>query len=192
MFNPLVDAIFNLICQSEQLKVHTIAAELMRQQQLPQLDEDPNKDLFKRNFLIMNALYTLQGELAEQQQYLHVAALNVYLDTEPSRVNISQSDPLREYYLDWQNYETSSADVAELLDSFWRRFGQQQPSLATSKYVDIDAIAKSWGLPEHYDRAILSKYWRRLALANHPDKAGDEERFKVLQDEYEKLKLALL
>ncbi|MEI5640169.1 MULTISPECIES: DNA-J related domain-containing protein [unclassified Pseudoalteromonas] len=191
MFNPLVDAIFNLICQSEQLKVHTIAAELMRQQQLPQLDDDPNKDLFKRNFLIMNALYTLQGELAEQQQYLHVAALNVYLDKEPSQVNISQSDPLREYYLDWQNYETSSAEVAELLDNFWRRFGQQQP-LVSAKNVDIGAIAQRWGLPEHYDRAKLSKYWRRLALAHHPDKAGDEERFKELQDEYEALKLALL
>ena len=191
MFNPLVDAIFNLICQSEQLKVHTIAAELMRQQQLPQLDDDPNKDLFKRNFLIMNALYTLQGELAEQQQYLHVAALNVYLDKEPSQVNISQSDPLREYYLNWQNYETSSADVADLLDSFWRRFGQQQP-LVSAKNIDIGAIAQRWGLPEHYDRATLSKYWRRRALAHHPDKAGDEERFKELQDEYETLKLALL
>ncbi|MCG7542279.1 molecular chaperone DnaJ [Pseudoalteromonas sp. CO348] len=192
MFNPLTDVIFRLICQNQSLKVHTIAAALMEQQQLPRLDEDENKNLFKRNFLIMNALYQLQQEVFAEGQYLHVEALNIYLVPQLDKHPLALDDPLRSYYLDWQHYETSSEEVSVLLDNFWQQFtfsgARQQLAI---KHDELNAIKTRWQLPEDYDRRMLSQCWRKLALTHHPDKSGDEETFKRLMNEYEILKQAL-
>lgn len=192
MFNPLTDVIFRLICQNQSLKVHTIAAALMEQQQLPRLDEDENKNLFKRNFLIMNALYQLQQEVLAEGQYLHVEALNIYLAPQLDKHPLALDDPLRSYYLDWQHYETSSEEVSALLDNFWQQFtfsgARQQLAI---KPDELNAIKTRWQLPEDYDRRMLSQCWRKLALTHHPDKSGDEETFKRLMNEYEILKQAL-
>lgn len=192
MFNPLTDVIFRLICQNQSLKVHTIAAALLEQQQLPRLDEDENKNLFKRNFLIMNALYQLQQEVFAEGQYLHVEALNIYLSPQLDGHQLALDDPLRSYYLDWQHYETSSEEVSALLDNFWQRFafnGARQQ--LTIKPDELNAIKTRWQLPEGYDRRMLSQCWRKQALTHHPDKSGDEETFKRLMNEYEILKQAL-
>ncbi|UDM63211.1 molecular chaperone DnaJ [Pseudoalteromonas piscicida] len=192
MFNPLTDVIFKLICQNQSLKVHTIAAALMEQQQLPRLDEDENKNLFKRNFLIMNALYQLQQEVFAEGQYLHVEALNVYLAPQLGEHQLALDDPLRSYYLDWQHYETSSEEVSTLLDNFWQRFafnGARQR--INIKADELNAIKTRWRLPNGYDRRMLSQCWRKLALTHHPDKSGDEEAFKRLMNEYEILKQTL-
>lgn len=192
MFNPLTDVIFRLICQNQSLKVHTIAAALMEQQQLPRLDEDENKNLFKRNFLIMNALYQLQQEVFAEGLYLHVEALNIYLAPQLGEHSLALDDPLRSYYLDWQHYETSSEEVSVLLDNFWQQFtfsgARQQLAI---KHDELNAIKTRWQLPEDYDRRMLSQCWRKLALTHHPDKSGDEETFKRLMNEYEILKQAL-
>ncbi|MCG9767540.1 molecular chaperone DnaJ [Pseudoalteromonas piscicida] len=192
MFNPLTDVIFRLICQNQSLKVHTIAAALMEQQQLPRLDEDENKNLFKHNFLIMNALYQLQQEVFAEGQYLHVEALNIYLVPQLDKHPLALDDPLRSYYLDWQHYETSSEEVSVLLDNFWQQFtfsgARQQLAI---KHDELNAIKTRWQLPEDYDRRMLSQCWRKLALTHHPDKSGDEETFKRLMNEYEILKQAL-
>ncbi|NUZ12883.1 molecular chaperone DnaJ [Pseudoalteromonas sp. McH1-7] len=192
MFNPLTDVIFRLICQKRSWKVHTIAAELLSQQVLPRLDKDDSKDLFKRNFLIMNALYQLQQELIKDGQYLHIEALNIHLSPLCDSHQLAQHDPLRSYYLDWQHYETSSEEVSQLLDSFWRKFASTnagQPYAVSSH--ELAGIIIKWQLPKDYDRKQLSRTWRKLAFAHHPDKSGDEETFKCLMNEYEILKHAL-
>ncbi|MCG9758209.1 MULTISPECIES: DNA-J related domain-containing protein [unclassified Pseudoalteromonas] len=192
MFNPLTDVIFRLICQNQSLKVHTIAAALMEQQQLPRLDEDENKNLFKRNFLIMNALYQLQQEVFAEGQYLHVEALNIYLSPHSGEHQLALDDPLRSYYLDWQHYETSGEEVSALLDNFWQHFAfngaRRQIDI---KADELNAIKTRWRLPNSYDRRVLSQCWRKLALTHHPDKSGDEETFKRLMNEYEILKQTL-
>ncbi|MEJ6476842.1 DNA-J related domain-containing protein [Pseudoalteromonas piscicida] len=192
MFNPLTDVIFRIICQSQPWKVHTIAAVLLEQDQLPRLDDDENKNLFKRNFLIMNALYQLQQELIADNQYLHIEALNIYLGPKTDGDQLELNDPLRNYYLDWQHYETSREEVETLLDSFWQRFAfgsaRQPAPLAPEEF---NRIRTRWQLPEKYDRKQLSRSWRKLALAHHPDKSGDEETFKRLMNEYEILKYGL-
>lgn len=192
MFNPLTDVIFRLICQNQSLKVHTIAAALMEQQQLPRLDEDENKNLFKRNFLIMNALYQLQLEVFAEGQYLHVEALNIYLSPHSGEHQLALDDPLRSYYLDWQHYETSGEEVSALLDNFWQRFAFNGARRQIDIRADeLNAIKTRWRLPNSYDRRVLSQCWRKLALTHHPDKSGDEETFKRLMNEYEILKQTL-
>ena len=55
MLNPLIDEIFERLLTKQVWKVHTLALELSEGGIIMTLDEDPYRDLFKRNFLIMNA-----------------------------------------------------------------------------------------------------------------------------------------
>ncbi len=65
MENPLLWPILEVLRKKpSDWKVHTLAAHLNELGFMPILDASPDKDLFKRNFLIMNALYQLQETLA--------------------------------------------------------------------------------------------------------------------------------
>ena len=82
MLNPLIDEIFELLINKKVWMVHTLASELKQRGFLDTLAAEPERDLFKRNFLIMNALYQLQQQLMPKQQssitlwkFFHVPAL---------------------------------------------------------------------------------------------------------------------
>ncbi|OHU84575.1 MULTISPECIES: DNA-J related domain-containing protein [Pseudoalteromonas] len=190
MLNPLVDTIFLIICDKKVHKVHTLAGKLGHRRAFPQLDSEPNKELFKKNFLIMNALYQLQTELLQEGLFLSVSSMHIQL------VDISKNtplppDPLRDYYLDWENYETTKEEILELLDTFWQSFAA--PSIPTNiPTTVIQDICKHWQLPYPYQRQQLKRTWRQQAVLQHPDKdAGCEQRFKQLKEEYDLLKAHL-
>lgn len=62
--NPLLWPILEVLRKKPTgWKVHILAAHLSEKELMPVLDSRPDKDLFKRNFLIMNALYQLQETL---------------------------------------------------------------------------------------------------------------------------------
>ncbi|WP_445947011.1 DNA-J related domain-containing protein, partial [Shewanella sp.] len=59
--NPLIWPLLSLLQASNQSwKVHHLATALQEKGLMHDLDPSPEKDLFKRNFLLMNALYELQ------------------------------------------------------------------------------------------------------------------------------------
>ncbi|WP_372762607.1 DNA-J related domain-containing protein [Pseudoalteromonas sp.] len=188
MLNPLIDEIFELILLKKAWMVHTLAAELMRRGHISSLDPIPERDLFKRNFLIMNALYQLQQQLHTAQQLVlggaHIELISVTTDA-----MLAKHDPLRDYYLQWQNFETSSAEIAALLTDFWRRFNQQTN---VDNAVTIDTrtqLLAQWQLPQHSTLKAVQKRWRQLALQHHPDKAnGAAHTFRQLKTQYEQLK----
>ncbi|CAH9065607.1 hypothetical protein PSECIP111951_03747 [Pseudoalteromonas holothuriae] len=190
MLNPLIDAIFMVVSDQHAHKVHTISTTLNISKNLSQLDKDPHKDLFKRNFLIMNALYQLQQELIHEGFYLSVSSMHIQL-TELGKSTPQAHDELRSYYLDWTNYETSEQDVIELLDSFWQKFARVKPTILTTE-DQIQSICQQWQLSYPYKAFQLKKSWRQHALTHHPDKTdGNGERFKQLKYEYELLKAHL-
>ncbi|TMN61092.1 molecular chaperone DnaJ, partial [Pseudoalteromonas sp. S1727] len=78
MLNPLIDEIFELILTKDTWMVHTLALKLQQQGAIDSLDIQPDRDLFKRNFLIMNALYQLQQQL-HPSQHLAIASLQITL-----------------------------------------------------------------------------------------------------------------
>ncbi|CAM4282784.1 DNA-J related domain-containing protein [Pseudoalteromonas byunsanensis] len=191
MLNPLVDTIFLIISDQQIHKVHTLAGMLSHQQVFPKLDEEPNKELFKKNFLIMNALYQLQNELLQEGLYLSVSGMHIQLSN-ISKKTPQTSDPLRDYYLDWQNYETTKDEVIELLDAFWQNFDSPS-SLTSVPAAVIQDICKHWQLPYPYQRQQLKKVWRQQAVIQHPDKdEGCAKRFKQLKEEYDLLKAHLV
>ncbi|ESP93611.1 MULTISPECIES: DNA-J related domain-containing protein [Pseudoalteromonas] len=191
MTNPLLDAIFEIITTGEHLKIHELAAQLKAKKALPILDPDPHKELFKKNFLIMNALYQLQDELHTCGYTLHVSNLDIHIqptqpiDLIPDIQPAATRDPLKAYYLDWNNYETTKEEVESLLSDFWQKY-LHTPARLTDK--DRANLQIKWQLPTQYTAAQLQRRWRQLAIANHPDKGGCTAVFQQLKQEYEQLK----
>ena len=191
MINPLIDLIFIELSAHSKLKINQLATNLKVKQALPELDKDFDLNVFKRNFLLMNGLYQLQNELLNEGQYLHVSSMDIHLcsttNTTPEHV-----DPLRDYYLDWQNYQASQEEVRALLTSFWQKYFLNKPK-AQPDSLKLNALCEQWQLPLNFDAKQLRKRWHQLALHHHPDKnPQDSEHFKQLQAEYEVLKACLL
>ena len=188
--NPLIWPIISLLKDNPSgWKIHILADALKQKGILSKLDQDPEQDLFKRNFLLMNALYQLQ-EILLPEQWLQVLAMDIRLLPNPTdnRHQIDTTDPLRSYYLDWNNYHTDSEAVKALLSQFWQRyqshFGPSRTPLSISK---AEAYA-TLELPTDATANQLRRQWRKLALRWHPDRPhGDAEQFRRVCEAYKVL-----
>ncbi|ENG7516894.1 DNA-J related domain-containing protein [Vibrio harveyi] len=182
MENPLLWPILDILRkQPSNWKVHTLAHELSQKGYIQQLDESPDKDLFKRNFLLMNALYQLQ-ETLYPDGWLQVEAMNIVLMSaiEASRHSVDTNDPLREYYLDWKNYEADEGEVRRLLNDFWSRY-QRYIGGNVSDDLDRSKALHLFELDAGATRTEIRRQWRKLALRWHPDREnGNADRFRVL------------
>ncbi|WP_050908790.1 DNA-J related domain-containing protein [Vibrio harveyi] len=182
MENPLLWPILDILKkQPSNWKVHTLAHELSQKGYIQQLDESPDKDLFKRNFLLMNALYQLQ-ETLYPDGWLQVEAMNIVLMSaiEASRHSVDTNDPLREYYLDWKNYEADEGEVRRLLNDFWSRY-QRYIGGNVSDDLDRSKALHLFELDADATRTEIRRQWRKLALRWHPDREnGNADRFRVL------------
>ncbi|WP_213611687.1 DNA-J related domain-containing protein [Pseudoalteromonas sp.] len=188
MLNPLIDEIFELLINKKVWMVHTLASELKERGLLDTLAADPERDLFKRNFLIMNALYQLQQQVMPKQQLL-IKSLHIELVSDPRQNQLDTNDPLRDYYLNWQNFETSTAEINALLDSFWQRFSKPKQHEVPLSALQQQQLIARWQLVQPITLKAIQKRWRQLAVQHHPDKqGGDNEVFKQLKMEYEQLK----
>ncbi|TFH92440.1 DNA-J related domain-containing protein [Vibrio ouci] len=182
MENPLLWPILEVLRkQSSGWKVHTLASHLTEIEIMPLLDARPEKDLFKRNFLIMNALYQLQ-ETLYPDNWLQVQAMDIVLM--PSQQvfghEVDHNDPLRDYYLDWLNYEAEEGEVKRLLNEFWTRYREFVGS-TNSKDMDRAKALSLFKLPHDASQTEIRKTWRRLALKWHPDRqSGNSEQFRIL------------
>jgi hypothetical protein len=143
--------------------------------------ESPNLVLFRKHFLVMNALFQLQAELFERGTYLCISPLDIRLApvAESGLVSLPTGNaeaPLREYYLDWKNFSQTSADVETMLLRFQERF------LAIDERLDA---LRTLELPADAPWATVKQTYRRLAAQCHPDKGGDPARFRVIRRAYE-------
>lgn len=169
--------------------------------------------LFRKHFLVMNALYQLQPVLWEEGLYLRVSALLVKLETVVLESEVLESTGLehiekglgeelansdyladhncltlpcpageqaiREYYLDWREFEQSSSEsVKQLLDSFWQRYYAEDQQQHALEQLQLAAEC-SW--------LQIRDAYRRLAAIHHPDKGGDSDRFRQIREAYELL-----
>ncbi len=182
MENPLLWPILEVLKQQPSgWKVHTLAAHLSDQGLIPILDPAADKDLFKRNFLIMNALYQLQ-EILYPKSWLQVEAMNIALLPvfSHSQYVIDPDDPLRDYYSRWEHYEVSEGEVKRLLNEFWTRY-QRFVGGDEIKTLDRCQALRLFELPSDASSVEIRKTWRRLALRWHPDRDnGNAEKFRIL------------
>jgi len=189
--NPLIQIIFECILATSCWKIHTLANHLSQNNYLDKLDNDYNKDLFKKNFLIMNALFQLNEDLIGTQYILIIETLEIRL-TKINEKQISQHNQnLKDYYLDWTNFETNSEAIENLFDSFWQSYSAYDVKNTYSP-EKISSALRYFQLPENATPIQISKRWKMLALKHHPDKpTGDKNVFQQLQIHWQVLKTTL-
>ncbi|MFV2055299.1 MAG: DNA-J related domain-containing protein [Thiohalomonadales bacterium] len=141
--------------------------------------------LFQRHFIVMNALYQLQGQFFSEDYHLNISALEIILQKIAAQsVSGAVSRPvdqrLCDYYLDWNNFiQTTSDDVDTLLCSFWRGY--------MSSDQRIDAL-QQLELPVDADWQAIKTQYRRLVALHHPDKGGNTGDFARIRQAYEMLR----
>jgi len=140
---------------------------------LPPPPAEPHQ-LFRAHFLLFHALYELADRLgATQQGLLQIGPLCIRcLPWSEGEASLALPDPLRRYYLDWNNLDgTTEDDVSEMLDAFWRKLG---------RFDKREEALAELGLADPVDDETIKLAWRRLAMEHHPDRGGDKERLQTI------------
>lgn len=182
--NALAAHVLDVLRCRQGLGVHELMAALEQAGvALPVAAEAPEQVLFQKNFLLMNALFELQGVLRQEGWHLHVGTLDIHLEPLPAgETGLPETaSALRSYYLDWGNFTTSREEVEALLQGFWQRF------------AGIEARAESLavlGLEEGADWPSIRRQYRLLAASHHPDRGGDARRFIEVRAAYDRLRVA--
>lgn len=163
----------------EGLSEHALLTRLQQRQYI-HIDADGFHDLvklFRMHFLLFHRLYQLRDELhARKQGTLAIHTLCIRLlpyQTGSSGVEIE--DPLRAYYLDLdQLRSTTEIELESMLSRFW-----------SALKTPISSADRQWALSlleldEQASDQQIKQSWRRLAMRHHPDRGGDEELLKQL------------
>jgi len=154
--------------------------ELLKHLQAEKVEGFPEQSLteplplFRMHFLLHHALYQLRDQLWHRQTgHLEITPLCIrIMSYQAASAALAEPDPLRHYYLDWNNLlNTSADDVTQLLNQFWAKFHtgeQQQAALAVLELVPP------------VDFAVIKQQYRRLVMIHHPDRGGDTARLQAI------------
>ena len=133
-----------------------------------------NLTLFQSHFLLFHNLYQLQALLwSEQQGNLEISPLSIkLLDYRGGKKHLQQHDALRNYYLDTDNLDnTTAVDIDKMLNNFWQRY--MSPSERKSALHLL-------GLEDPVDDQTIKQSYRQLVMEHHPDRGGETERLQSL------------
>lgn len=138
--------------------------------------------LFQLHFLLFHALYRLSDRLSAEGFELRVHALGIRLQLRAAgEEGVALTDPLRAYYLDWDQWlQTRDEDVRRLLDDFMRGAGS----------LDADELQQALGLfdlPAQATGAQLRQRYRQLVSRHHPDRGGDTAMLQRINRAWEVL-----
>ncbi|MGV6859996.1 MAG: DNA-J related domain-containing protein [bacterium] len=187
--NPFKTPILALLLASEKpLGIHEMTLELRRDGILPSLPLD-ELELFRVNFLLMNALYALQPEGALLGWRLHISPLANWISEVGSPQGSAAEQEallmpageveLRNYYMNWSNLEqTSLQEVEDLLHGFWERYAALGDEGDARKVLGIDGSCDEVEIRRAYQRAIGRC---------HPDRGGEAQDFIRVRRAYEVL-----
>lgn len=131
--------------------------------------------MFRQHFLLFHLLYRLRDQLiADQTHDLHIHCLDIrlmpYRVRERGEQALQVEDPLRAYYLDWNNCrDTNRQDVIDMIRGFHIH--------ATTRH-DRERAWDLFGLPVNAGRRVVKKRFRELVRRHHPDFGGDAEQFR--------------
>ncbi|WP_422909256.1 DNA-J related domain-containing protein [Pseudomonas sp. MAC6] len=133
--------------------------------------------LFRTHFILFNALYRLRDRLwASQSGYLQISALHIQLlPYQPGSHELSEHDPLRDYYLDLsQLSHTEEEDVAKLLLSFWTRMHGSDEKQAALELFELEDSTQALNF------ATIKHRYRQLVSQHHPDRGGSTARLQSI------------
>jgi DnaJ-domain-containing protein 1 len=133
--------------------------------------------LFRTHFLVFNALYRLRERLwQEQAGHLEISPLSIrLLPYQTGSQGLSESDPLRDYYLDMnQLHATTETEVEQLLDSFWKRLDSGDDQ--TRDALRLFELEQEPTL----NLARIRLRYRQLVSRHHPDRGGSTEHLQSI------------
>lgn len=147
--------------------------------------------LFQTHFALFHLLYRLRNHwLALQKGLIHIVSTQIkLLPYESVHEAIQINDPLAEYYLNWNNFDsTSRRDVEIMLDDFWYTFNQfeQQQSLYSDER--LKQANEILGVSSTETFAKIKKRYRKLMHDHHPDKGGELNHCQQIEQAYRLLK----
>ena len=137
--------------------------------------------LFQTNFVVMNALYQLNKNSTEHYYEIHSLKICKHPKISHSTANptqISESDPLEAYYLNWNNFKQSNEEINELINQFWER-------MLVIDFEESDLLTLS--LTKPVTLSEIKQQYRKLSQQHHPDKGGDADYFVEIQQAYTRL-----
>ncbi len=144
--------------------------------------------LFQTHFTLYNALYQLKDIWLESQQgLLEIHGTRIHLHAyQPQDPALTHADPLRTYYLDWKNFDTTSKqDVEDLLDTFWTRMtGEDAASQSNQQRIDEAMAILDIAGDTHLSKAVLKRQYRKCLHDCHPDKGGRAEDTRNVVNAY--------
>lgn len=132
--------------------------------------------LFRSHFLVFNALYRLQIDLAKDYEVI-ISPLHIELkhrvaeDNIESLNTVKNHDPLRLFYLDIDRLnQTDETEVRRLLDDFWIKYSRYEQNSDASWAFEVLELDPQ---QDEIDRKKIKQQYRRLAMKHHPDRGGD-------------------
>ncbi len=192
MHNPLKRPILEILKNTDGVLKEYQLHRLLGGEAFSQFVEGCSDELalFRKHFLVMNALYELHEELLEQKLYLQISALEIKLypvAETPSWLQPGKTlevehtfAKLSQYYRDWQYFnKTNDADVEALLKGFWNTYLVCEEKTEALACLRLDNNAK-W--PE------IQQQYRHLCQQHHPDKGGDPIYFIEIRQAFDNLK----
>ena len=155
--------------------------------------------LFRKNFIVMNALYQIRKDFRDSGFNLSISSLSIFLTLE-SQLNGQNLTPdkvdeeskvdraLSDYYLDWGNYRASNQQlVDDLLSNFWKHFTKYSTFCADN---DKRSYAlKVLGVESDASWENIKEAYRNKVAMYHPDKGGTSAQFIEIREAYQILNL---
>lgn len=164
----LQQAIFDLLLQSPNCKLNHIFSHLKELKLLISLDKDSEQNLFKQNFLVMNALFNLQTDAKTIGYTVVIDSINIQLIRYQENQLSDNNAALANYYLDFSNIVISTDEIKSLLDSFWHYYTAHNHF----ELHDVSDAFEVLGLPNNANLKQIKRAWYKIALASHPDKTS--------------------
>lgn len=211
MDNPALDiAILELLEQANPSEFELIKALQAEPYQIfNQHIFDNDLSLFQTHFIVYNALYRLRDLGLEHKIYnidilatkiskvdfdinIENKSLSTPTTNRISNTDAPETEKLRTYYLDWDNFlNTDEHQVKHLLDSFWimmsDRFGSADFDGRLIDNQKQTHALKVLELTERPTKSELKQQYRKLCLSHHPDKGGERQRFQQILLAYQYL-----
>ncbi|WXL27817.1 DNA-J related domain-containing protein [Ectopseudomonas mendocina] len=144
---------------------------------LPDLPLSDSVGLFRTHFILFNGLYHLRDLLwSKQLATLSISSLCIQLLPYQSGVNgLSENDPLRTYYMDLSQLDSTGADEVEhLLRSFWLRLHNNEDVKAALELFELSPGNEPISL------GTIKARYRRLVSQHHPDRGGSTARLQAI------------
>lgn len=168
----------------EGLSEYQLLLRLSRRQGSAERLPSDTLELFRTHFLLFHTLYRLRDQLhAEHLALLQISPLRIRLLPYQAGENaLSESDPLREYYLDLDHLrDTGAEDVQKLLEAFWIRLQGGEEKQSALAVLELDTHTGE------LDLSIIRQRYRQLVSRHHPDRGGSTQQLQSINHAMETL-----